>query len=130
MVCVQGKKKTKGVIKRVSGMRKKNDQIDLLLERNASEQLAGVNWDELNAAISRRLSQAEQSKASTIKHRYVFKIAAGVAAAAAVVFIAVMVRMDTPKAVRFENGGRAVVKFSESKGSASVKIEADNAFAS
>ena len=104
-------------------MKKEKENIDLLLERNASEQLTSVNWDELNAAISEKLNQADQSKTSTIKYRSVFKIAAGVAAAAAVVFIVVMIRTDTPTTVRFENRGRAEVKFIESKGSASVKIE-------
>jgi len=104
-------------------MKKEKEDIDLLLERNANEQLAGVNWDGLNSAILDRLNQADQSKTYAINYRRVFKIAAGVAAAAALVFIAVMVRTDTPTTVRFENRGRAEVKFSESKGSASVKIE-------
>lgn len=122
MVCIPGKAKTEVIIKRVSGMKKKKENIDLLLERNTGEQLADVNWDGLNAAISRRLNQAEQSKASTIKHRYVFKISAGVTAAAAIVFIAVMIRTDKPNTVQLENNRRAVVKLEESKGSAKVKI--------
>ncbi|MFZ2147026.1 MAG: hypothetical protein WAV28_07380 [Sedimentisphaerales bacterium] len=104
-------------------MKQEKEKIDILLERNASEQLAGVNWDGLNAAISERLNQADQSKTSTKTYRRVFKIAAGVAAAAAVVLIAVMVRTDTPTTVQFENGGKAVVKFVESKGSASVELK-------
>jgi len=123
VACVQGKAKIKGITERISGMKKEKEKIDLLLERNTSEQLAGVNWDRLHAAISDKLNQADQSKTSTIKHRYVFKIAAGIAVAAAVVFIAVMVRTDTPTTVRIENRGRAEVKFIESIGSASVKIE-------
>ncbi|MBA7659906.1 hypothetical protein ES703_67900 [subsurface metagenome] len=88
-------------------MKKEKENIDLLLERNANEQLADVNWNRLNAAISERLNQADRNKTSTMKYRRVFKIAAGVAAAAAVVFIAVMIRTDTPTTVRFENRGRA-----------------------
>jgi len=103
-------------------MKKEKEKIDLLLERNASEQLADVNWDGLNAAISGRLNQADKSRTSTMKYRCVFKIAAGLAAAAAVVVIAVMVRTDTPTTVRLENGQRAVVKLVESKGSATVEI--------
>ncbi len=122
MACIQGKAKTKGIIKRVSGMKKKKEKIDLLLERNANEQLAGVNWDGLNAAISERLNQADRNKIPTMKYRRVFKIAAGVTAAAAVVFIAVMIKTDTPTTVRFENGGKAIGTFVESKGSAKVKI--------
>jgi len=123
VACVPGKAKTKGITERVSGMKKEKENIDLLLERNANEQLAGVNWDGLHAAISDKLNQADQSKTYAINYRRVFKIAAGFAAAAALVFIAIMIRTDTPKTVRFENRGRAVVKFVESKGSASVKIE-------
>jgi len=123
VACIQGKAKTKGITERVSGMKQEKEKIDLLLERNANEQLAGVNWDRLNAAISERLNQAGRSKTSKMKYRRVFKIAAGIAVAAAVVFIAVMIRTDTPTTVRFENRGRAEVKFIESKGSASVKIE-------
>ncbi len=122
MACIQGKAKTKGIIKRVSGMKKKKEKIDLLLERNANEQLAGVNWDGLNAAISERLNQADRNKIPTMKYRRVFKIAAGVTAAAAVVFIAVMVKTDTPTTVRFENGAKTTVQFTKSKGIASVEI--------
>ena len=122
MACVQGKAEIKGITERVSGMKKENQKIDLLLERNASEQLAGVNWDRLNAAISERLNQAGRSKTSKINYRRVFKIAAGVAAAAAVVVIAVMVRTDTPTTVRFENGAKTTVQFTQSKGTASVEI--------
>jgi hypothetical protein len=122
VACIQGKAKTKGIVERVSGMKKKKEKIDLLLERNTSEQLDGVNWDGLNAAISQRLNQAGRSKTSTMNYRRVFKIAAGVTAAAAVVFIAVMVKTGTPTTVRLENGQRAIVKLVESKGSATVEI--------
>ena len=122
MACVQGKAEIKGITKRVSGMKQEKEKIDLLLERNASEQLAGFNWDELNAAILERLNQAQQSRNSGIRVPTIFKIAACFATAAAVVFIAVIIRTDTPTTVQFENGRRAVVKFVESKGSASVKI--------
>ena len=123
MACVQGKAKIEGITERVSGMKKSNEDIDLLLERNAAEQLDRFDWDELGTTISRRLNKAQQSKTSGIRFPTIFKIAAGFIAAAAVVFVAVMVRMATPKAVRFENGGRAVVKFIESKGSASIEIK-------
>ncbi len=122
MACIQGKAKTKGIVERVSGMKKEKEQIDLLLKQNANEQLAGVNWNRLNADISQRLNQAGRSKTYTINYRRVFKIAAGVAVAAAVVFIAVMVKTDTPTTVRLENGQRAIVKLVESKGSATVEI--------
>jgi len=103
-------------------MKKEKEKIDLLLERNTSEQLAGVNWKGLNADISQRLNQADRSKTYTINYRSLFKIAAGVAVAAAVVVIAMLLRTDTPTTVRFENGGKAIVTFVESKGSAKVEI--------
>ena len=103
-------------------MKNEKEQIDLLLRQNESEQLAGVNWDRLKASISKRLNQAGSSKIYVMSYRRVFKIAAGIAAAAAVVFIAVMINTDTPTTVRFENGPKAVVTFVENKGSAKVKI--------
>ena len=122
MACIQGKAKTKGIVERVSGMKQEKEKIDLLLKQNESEQLAGVNWNRLNADISERLNYAGRRKTYTINYRSLFKIAAGIAVAAAVVFIAVMIRTDTPTTVRFENRGRAVVKLVESKGSATVEI--------
>jgi len=103
-------------------MKKKGDQIDLLLERNASEQLADVDWDKLNTAISQGLNQARRSKTSRIRYLAVFKLAAGFIVAAAVVFTAVMVRTDKTNTVQLENNRRAVVKLEESKGSAKVEI--------
>jgi hypothetical protein len=103
-------------------MKKEKEQIDILLRQNESEQLAGVSWDRLHEAISDRLNETDHSKNSTIKYRRVFKIAAGIAAAAAVVFIAVILKTDTPTTVRFEDGPKAVVTFVTSKDSAKVKI--------
>jgi len=123
VACIQGKAETKGITERVSGMKKEKENIDILLERNANEQLTGINWDGLNAAISEKLNQAGRSKTSKMNYRSLFKIAAGIAVAAAVIVFATMFRTEKPTAVRFENRGRAEVKFSESKGSASVKIE-------
>jgi hypothetical protein len=104
-------------------MKDKNEQIDLLLERNTTEQLETVDWDRLNAAISSRLDQTRQRKPSRIGLSTVLKIAAGLAAATAIVLVAVIIRTDMPTAVRFEKGGSAVVEFVESKGSASIQIE-------
>ena len=103
-------------------MKDKNEQIDMLLEHNTTEQLETVDWDRLNAAISRRLDQARQRKTSRIGLPTVFKIAAGLAAAAAIVLVAVLVRTYTTTAVRFEKGGSAVVKLVDSTGSASIHI--------
>jgi hypothetical protein len=103
-------------------MKNEKERIDLLFEKNVEEQLAEVDWDKLNAAISARLDEAERGKTSRGKLPTVIKIAAGVAAAAAVVFIAVMVRTEKPMDLQFEDGQRAVVKLVETKGSASVEI--------
>jgi hypothetical protein len=102
-------------------MKKEKEQIDLLLKRNESEQLAGVDWDRLQTSISKRLDQADNKTAMT-SYRRVFKMAAGIAAAAAVVFIAVMMKNDTPLEVKFENGGKGIAAFIESESSAKVKI--------
>ncbi len=103
-------------------MKEEKELIDLLLRQNESEQLAGVNWDRLQRSISDRLNQADRNKTSMISYRRVFKMAAGIAAAAAVVFIAIMIKTDTPTTIRFENGPKAIGTFVESKGSDKVKI--------
>ncbi len=103
-------------------MKKEKEQIDRLLEQNESEQLAGFNWDRLHATISDRLNKADRDKTSTMTYRRMFKIAAGFVAAAAVVFIAVMIKTGTPTTVRFENGPKAIGTFVASKDSAKVKI--------
>jgi hypothetical protein len=104
-------------------MKGKEEKIDLLFDKNAAEQLSGVDWDVLNAAILSRLDKAEVRKSSTGKSQRVFKIAAGVAAAAAVVIIAVMIKTKAPTELQLEEGSRAVVKFIESKGTALVEIK-------
>ncbi len=103
-------------------MKDEKEQIDMLLRQNESEQLAGVNWDRLQISISKRLDQASHNKISMISYRRVFKIAAGIAAVAAVVFISVILKTDTPTTVRFENGPKAIGTFVDSNGSAKVKI--------
>lgn len=123
MVRVSGEEKIEGIIERLSVMKQKEEKIDLALERNAAEQLGDVDWDGLNAAISSRIDKASQSQTSAIRYPIVFKIAAGMAAAAAVVLIAVMVKTEEPTEPHLENGRSAVVKFIERKGSALVEIK-------
>ena len=103
-------------------MKNEKEQIDLLLRQNESEQLAGVNWDRLQASISKRLNQAGSSKIYVMSYRRVFKIAAGITATAAVVFLAVIIKTDMSTTKRFVNGSQAIGTFVESKGSAKVKI--------
>lgn len=90
MACVSGEKEIEGIAEKVSGMNKKIDKIDVLLRRNTAGQLDGVDFDDLNAEISKRLDKAQQRKTPATKFIKVFK-AAAVTAAAAAVFIIVMV---------------------------------------
>lgn len=103
-------------------MKDGNKQLDNLLRQNENEQLAGVDWDQLHSSISKKLDQADHNKTSLISYRRVFKVAAGIAATAAVVFIAVIIKTDMLTTVRFKNGQKAVGTFVLSKGSAKVKI--------
>ena len=96
MACVSGEKEIEGIVEKVSGMNKEIDKIDVLLRRNTAEQLAGVDFDDLNAAISGRLDKVQQRKTPATGFPKVFKIAAATAAAAAV-FIIVMVSSTEKK---------------------------------
>jgi hypothetical protein len=104
-------------------MKDRKEKIDSLFDKNTAEQLSGVDWDRLTAAISRRLDEAEARKTSVLKYRSIFKIAAGAAAAAAVVIIIVMAGIEKPADVQLKEGQRAVVKFIESKTTALVEIK-------
>ena len=55
-------------------MEKDKEKIDSLLDCNAAEQLAEVDWDKLNAAISNQLDQTRTYKTSERKHPVIFKI--------------------------------------------------------
>lgn len=103
-------------------MKKEKEKIDLLIKQNESEQLSGFNWDRLQTSISKRLDHADSDKTLIMSHKRVFKVAAGIAAAAAIVFIAVMIKAYLPSKVKFDNGDKAIVTFVESKGSARVEI--------
>jgi hypothetical protein len=102
-------------------MENKKEKIDLLFEQNSDGQLAKVDWDKLNAAISARLDEVEQRKTRASRYPALFKIGVGIAAAA-VVFVAVMVRKEKPVDMQLEEGKHAVVKFIQTRGSASVEI--------
>jgi len=103
-------------------MKDGQEKIDLLLARNADEQLKNVDWGKLNEAISNRLDKAQQSKTSTIRFPIMFKIAAGIAVAAAVMLMTLMIKPERPADVQSGDGRAATVKFIDSKGSASVVI--------
>jgi len=123
VVCVSCEAEIEGITERVSVMKDRKEEVDLLLEQNASERLARVDWNGLNAAISSRLDEADRSRISAIGYLRIFRIAAGVAAAAAVVFIAVIIGTDKQAGVQLDSSRRAVVKFIDSKGSASIEIK-------
>ena len=114
MACVSGEAEIEGIAEKVSGMNKKKDEIDVLLRRNTAEQLAGMDWDDLNAAISGRLDKVQQRKTPTPKFIKVFKTAA-VTAAAAAVFIIVMVNSTEKK-------GSATVAFINPSDRAQVQV--------
>lgn len=103
-------------------MKSEKEKIDLVFEENAEEQLAKVDWGKLNAAISSRLDEADRKRTFAPRFTTVFKIGAGVAAVAAIVFVAVMVQTEKPAEMGSKDSGYAVVEFVETKGSASVEI--------
>jgi hypothetical protein len=114
VACVSGEKEIEGIVERISGMNKKKDKIDILLRRNTAGQLAGVDFDDLNAAISGRLDKARQTRTPATGFPTVFKIAA-VTAAAAAVFLIVMVSSTEKK-------GTATVAFINPSDRAQVQV--------
>ena len=101
-------------------MKNEKEKIDVLLDQNAAEQFAGVDWDRLSSAISRRLDQVD----GTLGRRYrgIFKVAAGLVAAAAIVLIVVMVRTDRG-GIELADGQNAAVKFVKTKGAAKIVMK-------
>ncbi len=97
-------------------------KIDLLLDKNAAEQLAKVDWDRLPDEMSARLARAEQGEASPAGRPIFLKIAAAVAAAAAVVFVAAVLRMHRPSDSQPTQGGSSAVKSVAHRGTALVEI--------
>jgi hypothetical protein len=123
MACVSGTTETKGVAEGISAMTNKNDRIDDLLKRNVEQQLANFDWEKLTKGIRKRLAVAEVQRTFGAKYASLLKVAAAIAVATTVVFIAVMVRMSRPPVMESENAGNAPVKFVERTGSASVEIK-------
>ncbi|UCG60025.1 MAG: hypothetical protein JSU70_10985 [Phycisphaerales bacterium] len=105
-------------------MKHKKEDVDRLLQRNADEQLADFDWERLSAGISSRLDKVQRRKTSVVGFGAVIRIAAGMAAAAAIVLIAVTVMQRKPAHTPAETSGTAVVKLSERQGTASVDIAA------
>ena len=103
-------------------MKKDNEKIDMLIEKNAAGQLSQFNWEQLNTAISSRLDKARQKAAFSIDFPSVLKVAATVAAAA-IVLITLTFNFEKLTDRTLDNGRTAEVRFVESKGSASVQIQ-------
>ena len=80
MACVSGKEKIEGISEKVSGMNNNEDKLDDLLKRNITKQLADIDWDDLNAAISGRLDKVHQTRKSASGLPVWFKISAVTAA--------------------------------------------------
>ena len=92
-------------------MIKKEEKIDNLLQRNRAKQLADVDWDGLNAAISARLDKAQKVRISPT----LYKIAAVTAAAAAILIILI---------INFNNkGGSATVAIINPSENTHVKVD-------
>lgn len=107
------------------------DRIDKLLDKNAAEQLERVNWDRLTNDISDRLDRAGQMKVPPRSPSVVglglsrgpsfFKVAIGITAAAAVIFVAVVLRVNEPSETQMP--GDATAEIVGTKGVASIQVE-------
>ena len=104
-------------------MDNEKEKIDILLADNADRQLAGVDWEQLGVSISRRVDEAVRKKSAGWGYGRVVKTAAGIGAAAAVIFVAVMILTDARGGLQIPEGSRAVVKMVERKGSTVVEIK-------
>jgi hypothetical protein len=103
-------------------MKGEKGRIERLLDKNAAEQLARVDWDRLTDQISARLNRATRIDSPARRYPAFFKIAAGIAGAAAVIFLAVVFRMHEPSDVQVPKGRSAVIEFMDRQGTASIQI--------
>jgi hypothetical protein len=103
-------------------MKNEKDKVERFLDKNAAEQLAKVDWDRLTDEISARLDHVRQTESMPSRRPVVFKIAAGVAVAAAVL-VAVMLGMRELSDMQAPQGKSAVVEFVDQKGAVSVQIK-------
>lgn len=107
------------------------DRIDRLLDKNAAEQLERVNWDQLANEISDRLDKAQQSNVSPRSPSVVglglsrwlsfFKVAAGMTVAAAIIFVAVVLRVNELSDVQMP--GDTAAEIADTKPVASIQIK-------
>lgn len=103
-------------------MKGAKDKVERLLDKNAAEQLAKVNWDKLTAEISARLDQARRAEPEPSRRPLFFRIAAGAAAAAAVIFVILAITMREPSNSWAPQDRSAVVKSVDKQGAGSFQI--------
>jgi hypothetical protein len=107
------------------------DRIDKVLDKNAAKQLEKMNWDRLAKEISDRLDKAQQMKVSPRSPSVAglelsrgpsfFKAAAGMAAAAAIIFVAVVFRVNEPSNMQMP--GDTAAENADTKPVASIQIK-------
>jgi anti-sigma-K factor RskA len=117
VACISGEEEIEGTSEEVSGMKKKKDKLEALLMHNIDEQLANIDWDNLNAAISARLDETQQTRTSASGLPAWFRISALTTAAAAV-FIIVMISYTN-------NKGSATVAFINPSDRTHVQVKID-----
>jgi len=100
-------------------MDEKKEKLDLLLDENATQQLGRVDWDKLDEAISSRLDEDRR----VVGWPRIIKIASGIAAVAAVVLIAMIIRTDDSDHLQVPEGRRAIVKLIDKEGTALVQTQ-------
>lgn len=122
MVCISGKTEAENSSERVFVMKNADEKIYLLLGQNADRQLAGFDWQHLNAAISKRLDKAGEIKKVEGRFRHLSNVTKWIAAAAAIVIITGVILINKQSENRLESKGHATVKFIESKGTGSAAI--------
>lgn len=103
-------------------MKGEKDRIDRLLDKNAAKQLARVDWDRLTNEVAARLNRAQQIQNPPRRYPAFFKMLAGIAAAAAVVFVIIAFRMREPSDVQVPKDRSGVVEFIDQQGTASIQI--------
>jgi len=105
-------------------MNQKKEKIDVLLEHNAAGELEKVDWDRLNAAIAKRLDNAQQRNLMFVQLKGILKMAALFAATVSIIVSAVIYKGEKTLGIKVDKGKYAAVRLENSpKGSASVRIE-------
>jgi len=103
-------------------MKHKAEDIDPLLRQNLQEQLAKVDWRKLNADISDRLDKAEKAGTAASPFSSLWKFAACIGVAGAVVFAAILITITNRPGLHSPRSPKALVRLEEQRGSASVQI--------